>query len=163
MLLYEIYNKISDTKAILRGKFWKLFCKSVGKRVRIMSGVLLMSPRNIEIGDESFINKNSILSATCGEIKIGAQCMISTNCNLVTANHGYTSRTLPMAKQKVYGDKIVIGDDVWIGANAVILPGVTIGKGSIVGANAVVSHDVKPYTIVGGVPAKFIKNRFESI
>lgn len=61
----------------------------------------------------------------------------------------------------VGNSKVRIGNDVWIGANAVILPGVTVGDGAVIAAGAVVTKDVKPYSIVGGVPAKLIKYRFE--
>ena len=60
-------------------------------------------------------------------------------------------------------DKVVIGNDVWIGHNAIIMPGVTIGDGAIVGSGAVVTHKVEPYTVVVGVPAKPIKKRFDDL
>ena len=71
---------------------------------------------------------------------------------------------IPENKGRIFGSghekkKVVIGDDVWIGANAVILPGVTIGEGSVIAAGSIVNKDVEPFSIVGGVPAKVIKMR----
>lgn len=73
--------------------------------------------------------------------------------------HGHSRTDVTMRQQGNYDKDIVIGNDVWIGHSAYIMPGVTIGDGAIVGAHAVVTHDVKPYDVVGGVPARVIKNR----
>lgn len=159
-LLQHLYNNISDLIATFRGYYWKLFCKKIGSQVRIMSGVTIMSPKKVSIGDYVFINKNSILSATCGDIEIGLGCMLATSCNLITANHGYSEYKKPMFIQPIFGGPIVLEDDVWLGANVVVTSNVRIGRGSIVGANSVVTKDVAPFSIVGGVPAKLLKYRF---
>ena len=127
-----------------------------------MKGVVIMSPKNVEIGDHVFINKNSIISAPCGAVKIGSFCMISTNCNILTTHQGYKEYDKPMFIQDIFGGPIIIEDDVWIGANTVIMPNVKMGRGAIIGSNAVVVSDVDPYSIVGGIPAKFIKFRFDN-
>ena len=74
-------------------------------------------------------------------------------------NHGTDSLEIPTINQDYYDGDIIIEDDVWIGAGAVILPGIKIGKGVVIASNAVVNKDVAPYTIVGGIPAKLIKER----
>jgi len=70
--------------------------------------------------------------------------------------HAYRDRAIPIREQGILTKPVTIGDDVWIGTNAVITPGVHIGHGAVVGANAVVTKDVEPYAIVGGVPAQVI-------
>ena len=79
---------------------------------------------------------------------------------IMTSSHKFDRIDIPMCEQ---GDmspkKVVIGSDVWIGARVIILPGVQIGSGSIIGAGAVVTKDIPPFSVVGGVPAKVIKSR----
>ena len=81
------------------------------------------------------------------------------NVAMIAFNHGFYTREIPVKEQDYVDAAITIEDDVWIGAGVVILAGVTIGKGAIIAAGAVVNKDVPPYTIVGGVPAKVIKER----
>lgn len=84
--------------------------------------------------------------------------MIAPFVYIVDSDHGI-ERTLPMNRQPNIVEPIVIGSDVWIGAHAVILRGVTVGKGAIIASGAVVKHDVPAYSIVGGVPARVIGER----
>ena len=92
-----------------------------------------------------------------GGIIIGDNALIGPKVVLATLNHGF----LPEERSTLYPKSIVIGNNVWIGANATVLPGVTIGDNAIVAAGAVVTKDVAPNSIVGGVPAKFIKSILE--
>lgn len=124
-----------------------------------MKGVKIMSPQKVEIGHNVLLNQETKIGAQNG-VTIGNYVLISYNVNLVSADHSFQNPSFPILKQGLYGGPIKIEDDVFIGANAVVLPGVKIGRGAIVGANAVVTKNVEPYTIVGGVPAKFIKYRF---
>lgn len=79
---------------------------------------------------------------------------------IMTSSHNVESTFLPMNQQgSLPKQKVIIGDDVWIGTRVIILPGVRVGTGSIIGAGAVVTKDVPDYAIVGGVPAKIIKFR----
>ncbi|MCA9936785.1 MAG: hypothetical protein KC415_22775 [Anaerolineales bacterium] len=78
---------------------------------------------------------------------------------MITRKHGFADVQRPISEQGYTNAPIVIEDDVWIGFQAVILPGVTVGKGSIIGAGAVVTKDVPPYSIMGGVPARLIRQR----
>jgi virginiamycin A acetyltransferase len=101
---------------------------------------------------------------------IGKYCSIASGVKFYCGVHPTTSvSTYPLNtllvrdyinKEPNVGGSIFVGNDVWIGANAIILTGVTIGDGAIIGAGAIVNKDVESYTIVGGVPAKFIKRRF---
>ncbi len=154
-----LYRYTMQLVGYLRACFWRPFLKKIGLRVFIMNGVKIMSPQNVEIGHDVLINSNTKIGAQCG-VKIGNYVLIGYNVNLVSENHAYSNPELPIMKQGFYGGAIEISDDVWIGANAVVLPNVKIGRGSIIGANAVVTKDVPMYAIVGGVPAKVIKYRF---
>ncbi len=156
-----IYGTAVYIFASLRAFFWSFFLKKIGRGVHIMSNVTLMSPHNIEIGNHVLINTDTKIGGQNG-IHIGNYVLIGYNVNLVSENHAFSNPTKPIKHQGYFGGKITIEDDVWIGANAVILPSVTIGRGAIIGANAVVTKNVKPFTIVGGIPAKKIKNRFNA-
>ena len=111
----------------------------------------------LKIGDNSGIGDGSELY---GDITIGNDVMMGTNCIIYTRNHAFSRTDIPMWKQGFSEAKpVVIGDDVWIGGRVTILPGVHVGDGAILGAGAVVTKDVPPYAIVGGNPAKVIKYR----
>jgi len=111
----------------------------------------------IKIGDNSYIGPHCVLFGA-GEIEIGNDVLIAPSVVITSHQHSYHVTTLPMRKQKIRFDKVFIDNNVWIGAHSTILPGVKIYEGSIIAAGAVVSKDVPPYTIVGGVPAKKIKD-----
>ena len=109
--------------------------------------------KNIKIGENVFIN------ACChfqdhGGVTIGDGCQIGHNVVFATLNHGIA----PEDRHHTYPAPIVLGKNVWIGSNATILQGVTIGDNAIIGAGAVVTKDVEANTIVAGVPAQFIKH-----
>ncbi len=102
---------------------------------------------------------------------IGKYCAISWDVTINAISHPYKNLSISafpyvpyvgnfVTKRKQTYNKVVIKNDVWIGANSVIMPGVTIGNGAIIGAGSVVTKDVPDYAIVGGVPAKLIKYRF---
>lgn len=110
----------------------------------------------ITIGQGCFINSG--VRFECAPevtIKIGNRVQIGSRCSFETMNHSVV--LLEKNKRGGFPKSIVVEDDVWIAARAVILPGVRIGKGSVVAAGAVVTKDVPPFTLVGGVPAKIIK------
>lgn len=111
----------------------------------------------INIGDNVYIGPQCVLFGA-GEISIGNHVLISPSVVIASHQHSYHIRNLIMRKQPTRFGKVTIYDNVWIGANATILPGINIHTGSIVAAGAVVNKDVPPYTIVGGVPAKKIKD-----
>ena len=118
----------------------------------------LFPPFTADFGKNISFGKNVFINAGChfqdqGGIKIGDGVLIGHNVVLATANHDLA----PSRSRKLHYKPIVIGDNVWIGSNAVILQGVTIGDWSVVAAGAVVAKDVEPFTVVGGIPAKFIK------
>lgn len=108
---------------------------------------------NITIGKNTFINMGCKFQ-DWGGISIGDDCLIGHNCTICTVNHSKE----PNRRGDMICSSVKIGNKVWIGANVTILPGVTIGDGAIVAAGAVVAKNVEPNTIVGGIPAKFIKH-----
>lgn len=112
----------------------------------------------LEVGNNCSINTNAQLGASAGKIIIGDNVMIAPNVVIRAANHGMR-RDVPMRYQPHTYGEIIIEDDVWIGANAVITSGVTLAKGTVVGAGAVVTKSTEQYSIVGGVPARKIGER----
>ena len=108
--------------------------------------------KNTEIGKDCWIQQCCTFFGRCG-IKIGNGVFIGPKCNLITINHLED----PEERSTTYGAPIVLEDKVWLGINVTVLPGVTIGYGSIVGANSVVTKDVPPMTIVAGNPAHIIR------
>jgi acetyltransferase-like isoleucine patch superfamily enzyme len=112
----------------------------------------------LAIGDNSNIGAYSYVGCS-GFISIGRNVMISPRVSLYAENHVFEDTDRPMKEQGVRRGKIVIEDDCWIAANAIILSNVTVGRGSIVAAGSVVTKDVPPYSIVAGSPAQVIKSR----
>lgn len=112
----------------------------------------------ITIGDNMSMNTNVQVGGSSGRITIGDNVLIGPNVVLRAADHGIAMGA-PIRFQSHVGGEIVVEDDVWIGANAVILRDVTLGQGCVVAAGAVVTKNVEPYAVVGGVPARKISSR----
>lgn len=140
--------------------------RSCGKHVFFAQGSRFNRWDHVTICDHVSIGRNATFICTLASIKIGSYTMFGPNVTMITGGHRTDIQGRPMMvitdKEKLpENDRdIILEGDNWIGANAVILKGVTIGKGAVVAAGAVVSHDVPPYSIVGGIPAKVIKYRF---
>ncbi len=135
--------------------------RSVGKNVKLCEGGAF-TYRTISIGDDVFIGRNCCFQSEHGIITIGNHVMFGPGVNIHGGNHSIDRTDIPMKsvqKQPGQDGEVRICDDVWIAANAIILAGVTVGKGSVVAAGAVVTHDVPPMAIVAGVPAKVIRYR----
>ncbi|MDD4604595.1 MAG: DapH/DapD/GlmU-related protein [Bacteroidales bacterium] len=106
------------------------------------------------IGNHTRIGLSNVL---IGPVKIGNNIMFAQNIVLSGLNHGYEDISIPPSKQKTTKAEIVVEDDVWIGSNSVILAGVTIGKHAVVAAGSIVTKNVPPFSVVGGNPAKILK------
>ncbi|MBC8052963.1 MAG: acyltransferase [Sphingobacteriaceae bacterium] len=130
----------------------------LGNNVTIYKMVSFRGRGKITIGDYSCIN-SGVIFGTTSNISIGNYVMVADNVSFRNADHAFDSLDVPMMLQGESSKEIVVEDDVWIGANVVILKGVRIGKGAIIGANAVVTKDVPSFKIYGGVPAKEIGDR----
>lgn len=118
----------------------------------------------IQGAGKMFWGEGSFCGAFCvvgvnGEIHIGKHVMIAHAVSIRDTDHVFGDVSIPMVQQGIMSAPVIIEDDVWIGHGATILKGVRIGKGAIVAAGAVVTRDVAPYSIVGGVPAKLIRAR----
>lgn len=112
----------------------------------------------IQIGDDCHFNYGCYLSGT-GGLVIGNHCLFGPGVKIVTGGHRYDDLQRPMIEQGLTTGRVVIEDDVWVGAGAIILPHVTLGRGAIVAAGAVVTKDVAPYHMVAGIPAATIRVR----
>lgn len=128
-----------------------------GKNVFIMHHAWFKMCKNITIGDDVRIHPMTYIDAS-GGLEIGSHIGISPGVQIYTQNHGIRRDELYYTQPYRLG-KVVIEDDCWIGAGAIIIAGVTIRKGTIVAAGAVVTKDTEQYSIVGGVPAKKIGER----
>lgn len=153
---------------------WRVFAEpliknslhSYGTRVRIPKGCSFAGIGNISVGNDVYFGADTRILTTRAQLKIGSYVMFGPGVTIVTGDH----RTDVLGKYMVQitdADKlpendmdVVIEDDVWIGANATILKGVTIGRGSVIAANSLVTKSCPPYSVVGGVPAKVLKARF---
>tara|TARA_B100000212_G_scaffold329429_1_gene294663 strand:+ start:106 stop:696 length:591 start_codon:yes stop_codon:yes gene_type:complete len=114
----------------------------------------------IEIGSNISFNSNVMINARgIGKIIIGNNVLIGPNVVIRSNNHEYLDLKIPIIEQGMTSGEIIIKDNVWISSNCVILPNCTIGEGAIVAAGAVVTKDIEPYSIVGGIPAKIIRKR----
>lgn len=142
----------------LRHIFFRLLFSKFGAQSVIDYRSYFRYPWKISIGKGVWINRGcefyGAMLADNGTITIGDHCAIAPRVRILTGTHDYHYLDLPDLAASV-----TIGDHVWVGAGATILPGVTIGSGVVIAAGSVVTRDVAPYVIVAGNPARFIKER----
>ena len=124
----------------------------------IYPGARLMHTYGIRAGRNLHMHGGAFLDAR-GGLTIGAHVLIGPGAVIVTSRHHWSDPSLPIVLQGHLPEPVTIGDDVWIGANAVIPAGVKLATGTVVGAGAVVTEDTAPYAIVAGVPARPIGER----
>ncbi len=126
------------------------------KSSKIEYNVYLSNAAEITIGYNCRINENVFIQ----QANIGNNVLIAPNVAILSVSHNHENINIPIVDQ---GDSLpnppTIRDGAWLGRNVIVMPGITIGEGAIVGAGAVVTKNVEPYTVVGGVPAMFIKSR----
>ena len=133
---------------------------SLGRGVALNRYVSLTADRgSITLGDNVYIGDFCTISGDDGEVIIGKNVLIAAYTLIQAANHNFDRLDIPIMDQGHEPSFVHIEDDVWIGASCVICPGVCIGTGAVIGAGAVVTKDVPPFAVVGGVPAKVIRYR----
>lgn len=140
-----VFSKLKGIQKVDSGCDWVGFCK-------------IEAPENLFIGNNFAINSGCHINAS-GVVKIGNDVLIGPGVKIWSINHRYESCHTPIRLQGYKKAKTIIGNDVWIAANAIVLPGVTIGDGAIISAGSVVTRDVPAHTIVGGIPAQKIGTR----
>lgn len=138
-----------------------------GRGLHLGMGTIVDATRSLSIGDDVYVGKGCTIEV---DGRIGDGVLIANRVGLVGRNdHDYRAVGVPIRRCPWIGDDhfdeelrghLIVEDDVWIGYGAIVLSGVTIGRGAVVAAGSVVVHDVKPYSIVAGVPARPVGRRF---
>lgn len=140
----------------------------LGSNVRLGAPIYWMSPKSIYIGDNTTIwgNAKFIISSKEGKFVIKENCFVGQGLTVITNNHNVKPLIEMLQYEAIKNSEfdinkdIIVEDDVWIGANVTILPGVNIGRGAIIGACSVVSKDIPAYAIAAGNPAKIIRFKY---
>lgn len=152
--LYFYFNQTNPKDAAKKEEILKQLLPHKGENITILSPFYTDYGYNCFIGNETFINHNAYLM-DCAPITIGKHCFIGPNCGMYTAIHPIVAKErnqgLEMAKP------ITIKDNVWIGGDVTILPGVTIGEGSVIGAKSLVTKDIPANVIAVGNPCRVVR------
>jgi len=146
---------------LLRKRYYSKRFKRSGPDLHIATHVTIYHPQNIEVGDWIQFSRYSFINAA-GGFTMGSDGGLAPFAKIFTGNHNFSD---PNILGRLQGETLApvhIGDECWIAAGAIILPGVTIGDGSIIAAGSVVTKDVPPFTIAGGNPAKIIGPRYKN-
>lgn len=185
-ILYRLILRMDGIAAIENGVRLRFADRiRLGRGAYLDQGVYLHAcPAGIEIGDRSFVMHNAVLhvynfrdlphafirigrDSLIGEmnvlrgqggITVGDRVYTAPLVQMLAVNHVYDDPSRPMVEQGITAEGITVEDDVWIGAGAIITDGVCIGRGAVVAAGAVVTVDVPPHTVVGGIPARVLKH-----
>lgn len=154
---------IKKTKNYFLKKYLASKFSSVGNDVYIGNNGIF-TYENIEIGNDVYIGSNACFQSQYGKILIGDHVMFGPGVHIHGGNHKYNEigNLLKHTTPKKSGDDgiVTIEDDCWIGANAIILSGVTVGHGSVIGAGSIVTKNIPPYSIYTGSPAMKLRKRF---
>lgn len=136
----------------------------IGAHTLVMHGAVLhvynfrnLPHAGIRIGRDSLIGEYTVIRGQ-GGVTIGDRVYTSPHTQIIAVNHVFDDPERPFVEQGITAEGIEIADDVWIGAGAVITDGVRVGRGAVVAAGAVVTHEVPPHTVVGGVPARVLRS-----
>jgi acetyltransferase-like isoleucine patch superfamily enzyme len=138
----------------VRGFYLKGWLGGFGARTGVQMGCRFLNGRKVFLGERNVINFGCLFDGRKYQIRTGSNVSIGPEATILTLGHDPRSATF-----EDRGGDVVIGDRVWIGYRAIVLPGVKIGEGAVVGAGAVVAKDVEPYAIMAGNPARKIGER----
>lgn len=153
--LTRLYNQTLETDDSLRAELLKEIFGSIGANINIEPPFRCDYGYNIHVGENFYANYDCVLLDVC-EIRIGDNCMLAPGVHIYTATHPLNPTERVSGAE--YGIPIIIGDNVWIGGRAVINPGVKIGNNVVIASGSVVTKDIPDNVVVGGNPAKIIKN-----
>lgn len=129
-------------------------------KVRLGRGCQLYAEGgSLELGEETALSPGVTVDASGGLVRLGRQVAVGPGTVIRAANHCFDRPDVPIMRQGHRYGEVIVEDDVWIAANCTLTPDVRVGRGAVVGAGAVVTRDVEPYAIVGGVPARIIGRR----
>lgn len=175
-------REIASYRSHGTGRFTREQFRALGRNVVFEEGVLVFHPENISLGSNVYIGHQTILKGyyknemviddntwigqgcffhSAGGLRIGQNVGIGPHVKIITSRHEEEGIDVPILFSRIEMGQVLIDDDCDLGVGSIVLPGVTIGRGSQVGAGAVVTKDVEPYSIVIGVPARVIKKRGE--
>jgi len=166
-VLIALFSPIA-IKEMIYSFFWNLLNHNYGiarcnkgNNVKFRPDVTILCPERVFIGDNSEIGLRNVLwgGKETSILKIGNNVMIGPSVKLIAFNHGMEVSDIPMIYQDSIDKDIIIGDNVWIGANVVVTAGCTIGNGVVVAAGSIVTKDIPDNAICAGVPAKILKER----
>ncbi len=143
-------------------KFRRVFIRNkhaieFGKNITLAHNCFI-SPVSLKVGNNCWLGVNNFI---CGKVEIGNDVILGPNVSIPGATHPITTN-IPFAGSPAHVEGTIIGDSVWIGSNSTIIDGIRIGAGAVIAANSVVTKDVPPYAVVGGVPAKILRYRAQS-
>jgi acetyltransferase-like isoleucine patch superfamily enzyme len=155
----DVLRHIPDVVgATMRRRWLERFARSCGDDCFVGQGVTLIGFDGLTIGRGVAIPRGVTLDGR-GRLTLGDHVLIGFDTTILTRTHRSDRLDVPVQHQGMDDAPVTIGNMAWLGTRSIVLPGVTIGEGAIVGAGSVVTHDVEPYAIVGGAPARFIRRR----
>ncbi len=152
--LTRLYNESSETEHGKRKELLKELFGSIGENIGIEPSFRCDYGANIHVGENFFANFDCVILDVC-EVRIGDNCLLAPGVHIYTATHPI--HPIERNAGTEYGKPVIIGNNVWIGGRAVINPGVTIGDNAVIASGAVVTKDVPANVVVGGNPAKMLK------
>lgn len=145
---------------VMRNFMYRIFFKSKKGFLYVQPRVTIVESNKFSVGKNCGINTGTYINAK-GSIVFGDNVLIGSNVTISSGKHPIDGREPAVYQRPTIPLPIVIEDDVWIGANAVVMPGITLKKGTVVGAGAVVTKDTMEYSVVVGAPARHIRYRDE--
>lgn len=152
--LYFTFNHTAPKEKELREDILKKLLPKMGERVTILSPFYTDYGYNCNIGSDCFINHNAYLM-DCAPITLGSHCFIGPNCGMYTAVHATIAKERNLGLEKAL--PITVGNNVWMGGDVTILPGVTIGENTIIGAGSVVTKDIPSNVVAAGNPCRVLR------